>query len=53
MAKELKIRGKNSADVFLSVGLPLTRFGAEKDNFIKYLSKKESWSLNLKIEHIE
>ncbi len=40
IAKELKIRGKNSADIFLSVGLPLTRFGAEKENFIKYLSRK-------------
>lgn len=40
MAKELKIRGKYSADIFLSVGLPLTRFGAEKENFIKYLSQK-------------
>ena len=49
MAKELKIRGKNSADVFLSVGLPLTRFGAEKDNFIKYLSKKRE--LEFKFEN--
>lgn len=49
MEKELKIRGKNSADVFLSVGLPLTRFGAEKDNFIKYLSKKRE--LEFKFEN--
>lgn len=40
IAKELKIKGKNHADIFLSVGLPLTRFGAEKEDFIKYLSRK-------------
>ena len=41
IAKELKIRGKNSADIFLSVGLPLTRFGAEKEKFIKYHSRQK------------
>lgn len=41
VAKELKIRGIHNADVFLSVGLPLTRFGAEKEDFIKYLSRKK------------
>ena len=30
-----------NANVFLSVGLPLTRFGAEKQGFIKYLSGKK------------
>ncbi|MFQ9442171.1 MAG: hypothetical protein ACLR1A_04290 [Eubacterium ventriosum] len=42
MAKELKIRGKNSADVFLSVGLPLTRFGAEKEILLN-ICLKRSW----------
>lgn len=37
MAKELKRRGMRNANVLLSVGLPLTRFGVEKQDFIKYL----------------
>lgn len=41
LAKELERRGMRSADVFLSVGLPLTRFGAEKQDFIHYLSKNK------------
>ncbi len=40
VAKELKRRGKTTADVFLAVGLPLTRFGSEKADFIKYLTAK-------------
>ena len=44
IAKELKIRRIHNADVFLSVGLPLTRFGAEKEDFIKYLSRKKEVS---------
>ena len=40
-AKELKRRGMRKADVFLSVGLPLTRFGAEKQDFIEYLFKEK------------
>ena len=35
VAKELKKRGLSDAKVFLAVGLPLTRFGAERNNFIK------------------
>lgn len=42
VAKELERRGKRSADVYLAVGLPLTRFGAEKQEFIDYLSKQEA-----------
>ena len=34
VAKELKRRGLAEAKVFLAVGLPLTRFGAEKNDFI-------------------
>lgn len=37
VAKELKRRGLWEARVFLAVGLPLTRFGSEKSDFIKYL----------------
>lgn len=40
IAKELKRRGKTSADVFLAVGLPLTRFGSEKADFIHYLTAR-------------
>ena len=39
IAKELEIRGKCEADVVLAVGLPLTRFSAERKPFIDYLSK--------------
>ena len=38
VAKALKRRGLTEAKVFLAVGLPLTRFGAEKADFIKYLT---------------
>jgi len=44
MAKELKRRKKRTATVFLAVGLPLTRFGAEKQAFIEYLSRKKEIS---------
>lgn len=39
MAKELEIRGKSETDVVLAVGLPLTRFSAERKPFIDYLSQ--------------
>lgn len=38
VAKELRRRGLCEAKVFLAVGLPLTRFGSEKSDFIKYLT---------------
>lgn len=41
VAKELNRRGMRNANILLSVGLPLTRFGAEKQDFIDYLSKKQ------------
>lgn len=41
VAKELKKRGLAEAKVFLDVGLPLTRFGAEKNDFIKYLTNNK------------
>ena len=34
VAKELKKRGLSDAKVFLAVGLPLTRFGAERNLYI-------------------
>lgn len=39
IAKELERKGLRCANIFLAVGLPLTRFGAEKQDFIDYLSK--------------
>lgn len=42
IAKELKIRGRTEADVVLAVGLPLTKFSAERKPFIDYLSKNEN-----------
>ena len=47
VAKELKRRGLAEAKVFLAVGLPLTRFGAEKNDFIKYLTKNKRVKLAL------
>ena len=55
VAKELKRRGLAEAKVFLAVGLPLTRFGAEKNDFIKYLTKNKCVSFKYEKEsyHIE
>ena len=38
IAKELEHRGVNSAEFVLAVGLPLTRFGLDKQSFHEYLS---------------
>ena len=40
IAKELKLRGNREATVVLAVGLPATRYGAEKKPFVEYLSRK-------------
>lgn len=50
VAKELKRRGLAEAKVFLAVGLPLTRFGAEKNDFIKYLTKNKRVSFKYENE---
>lgn len=48
MAKELKQRGKNEADVVLAVGLPLTRFSTErKVSFIEYRAEFENESIRV------
>ena len=44
IAKELHIRGKSEANVVLSVGLPASRYGDEKQAFIDYLSRNEDVS---------
>lgn len=51
VAKELKYRGLKYADVFLSVGLPISRFGAEKQDFINYLSRKKEVSFAFEGEY--
>lgn len=40
VAKELANRNLTEANVYLAVGLPLTRFGEEKQAFIDYLSRE-------------
>lgn len=41
LAKELNRRGLRNANIFLAVGLPLTKFGKEKPDFIRYLSRNK------------
>lgn len=44
VAKELELRGKRNAHVLLAVGLPIGRFGAEKQGFIDYLRRERDVS---------
>ena len=48
IAEELKKVGKTSADIRLGVGLPLTRMGAEKQDYLDYMLR--SRRLNFKYE---
>ena len=41
IAKELNRRGMRNANIFLAAGLPLTKFGKEKPDFIDYLFKNK------------
>ena len=41
VAKELRRRGLCEAKGFVAVGLPLTRFGSEKSDFVKYLTAEK------------
>ncbi len=50
VAKELKIRGRKTAHVLLAVGLPLTRFGDEKKEFVSCLSRKKEVSFTFEKE---
>lgn len=59
IAKELKRRGKKEGDIYLAAGLPISRFGDEKKDFIEYLSKNKEVSFryeddyfNIKIVHV-
>jgi len=51
IAKELKLRKKTEAKVILSVGLPASRYGDEKNDFIKYL--KQNDEVYFKFERIK
>ena len=51
LAKELKMRGRNRAKVVMGVGLPLTRFGAEKRDFVEYLSRQKEVHFKFEGEH--
>lgn len=50
IAKELKQRKKRKASVYLSAGLPLTRFGAEKEDFLTYLGKNKELTFRFEDE---
>lgn len=50
VGKELNRRGMRNANVLLSVGLPLTRFGAEKQDFIDYLAREKQVSFRFEKE---
>lgn len=41
IAKELKRRNKHSGNIVLAAGLPIARFGDEKEDFTAYLKKKK------------
>ena len=55
LLRNLKEEVLQRQKVFLAVGLPLTRFGAEKNDFIKYLTKNKRVSFKYENEpyHIE
>ena len=50
LAVEMKRRRMNDADVFLAVGLPLTRFREEKQDFIDYLMRSEEVAFSFEEE---
>ena len=41
ISEELKAKGRVKEDVSLAVGLPFTRYGAEKENFLSYLKQRK------------
>ena len=51
IAKELSRRNKTEAKIILSVGLPASRYGDEKNDFIKYL--KQNDEVYFKFERIK
>ena len=53
IAKELKKRGKNGGQVFIAAGLPLSRFGDEKDEFVEYLKVNRNVSFKYQQEQYD
>lgn len=53
IAKELKKRGKNGGQVFIAAGLPLSRFGDEKDEFVEYLKANRNVSFKYQQEQYD
>jgi len=52
IAKELKHRGTGTkANITLAVGLPLTSYGRDKNNFIQYLKRNEKQPLEFEFEN--
>lgn len=51
-AKELDRLGKRTANVYWAVGLPLTRFGKEKEAFIKYLDQNREVTFKYRPLHL-
>ena len=59
IAIELKRRGRRNATIYLGAGLPINMFGAQKPDFLKYLSRNkdikfkfENIEYNVKLEHV-
>lgn len=59
IAKELKKRGRREGNIYLAAGLPISRFGDEKKDFIEYLFKHKEVSFrfeedyfNIRIVHV-
>lgn len=60
IAEEMKAKGRTHADVFIGAGLPLMRFGAEREDFENYLMKNkevdfeyEGKAYSIKIEGVK
>lgn len=51
IAEELKYKGVSTANVIIGAGLPLTRVGAEKDDFRKYLLQNSEVSFEYEKQH--
>lgn len=51
IAEELKYKGVSTANVIIGAGLPLTRVGAEKDDFKQYLLQNSEVSFEYEKQH--
>lgn len=50
IAEELKVRGVTVANITVAAGLPLTRFGAEKEEFENYLMRDKGKPIDFEYE---